>query len=105
MNFEELKQSLKNIEPVKQVKQQSSILDELSGYYTLPCSREPFEGAVIKLSGDEFYVMFQKYSNGRTENKFRDKLEKLDTWFYDKPVRVYNNYLHYVTTWLQKEQT
>lgn len=104
MNFKELKESLKKIEPVKQKKKKSRILEETTGYYTLPCSREPFEGEVIKLSGDEFYVMFQKYSVNGDEFKFRENLEKKDYWLSTKPTRVYNGWLRYVTRWLQKEQ-
>jgi len=102
MDFTELKRSIGKIQIVKTVKEKKE--DVYSGYYTLPCTKEPFLADVIKLSGPEFNAFFQEYSDGN-EDRFRAKLEKMDEWFYDKPYRVQQGWMGYVTKWLLKETT
>lgn len=77
------------------------IIEETTGYYTLPCSRDPFDGKVVKLSGDEFYLFFQLYSE-TSEYDFREKLERIDEWFLDKPYKVQSKYVEYLPKWLKK---
>ena len=99
MNLDEYlkqaKEQIRNTEIVKFEEKKNKVIEDCSGYYTLPCAKEPFEGEVIKLSGDEFYVMFQKY--GIDEFAFRDKLERFDQWFHDKPTRVQQAWLKILT--------
>lgn len=80
----------------------SILLEDLTGYYSLPFSGEPFEGDVIKLDPQSFGILFNQYSR-TTEDKFREKLERMDEWFYDKPYRVQQGWLRYITQWMQKD--
>lgn len=100
MDFEELKKSLADVEIITETKKKNTIIEDCSGYYTLPCAKQPFEGDVIKLSGDEFYVMFQRYSDN-TEEAFRERLERMDEWFHDKDYCVQKNWINYIMKWLK----
>jgi hypothetical protein len=102
--LEELKEGLRNTEIVSKPKAQSKIIEESTGYYTLPCTKEPFDGDVIKLSGDEFYLFFQRYSQ-TDEHKFREKLDRMDEWFFDKPHKVQVKWMDYVLKWLQPKES
>lgn len=79
-------------------------LNDLTGYYTLPWSGEPFEGEVIQLDKQSFNILFQNYSGGMDEWRFRQKLEKYDEWFADKPLKVYENWLKYIIDWMEKDK-
>lgn len=98
--LEKLKQELKNTEIINKPIEKK-LFEENTGYYTLPCAKEPYEGQVLKLTGDEFYLLFQRYSE-TTEQGFRDKLDRIDSWFIDKPYRVQENCLSYLPKWLIK---
>ena len=103
MDFQALKDIIKNTEIKKFSPKQSDLIENTTGYYTMPCAKEPFDGEVIQLTGDEFYVFFQKYSTV-DEHNFREKLARMDEWFFDKPYKVTRNWLSYITKWLEKEQ-
>lgn len=103
MNLEELKRNLREAPPpITKKTKKNKVIEDCSGYYTLPCSKEPFYGEVIKLTGHEFYVFFQKYSQ-TDEDTFRGRLERMDDWLADKPHRVQINWLNYVPNWLQNK--
>jgi len=77
--------------------------DPYKGYYTFPFSGEGFEGDVIQLDREAMRVLFQTYTVSG-EHKFREGLERMDEWFFDKPYRVQQKWLQYVVKWLQKEK-
>ncbi len=102
MDWQGLKDSIQTVEIKKHERKKSSIIEDCEGYYVMPCSREPFNGDVIKLTGDDFYVLFQRFSLV-DEYKFRDRLGRMDEWFYDKPYKVQKNHINYITKWLANE--
>jgi len=79
------------------------IAEQYKGYYTLPFSWEGFEGDVIKLDAESLNILYQNYSNV-DEYKFREKLRRYDSWFFDKPYNVTKNWLQHVIKWLEKEK-
>ena len=101
-------ENLKNTEEVDykkkskiQEKEKKEALDEeLNGYYSIDNSKQPFIGNVIELTGEEFNAYFQRFCDGRAEYQFREKLEKMDEWFYDKPYKVQKNWMNYIAKWL-----
>jgi hypothetical protein len=88
---------------MKHQRKKNKTYDEFEGYYTMPCTREPFEGEVIKLDGQSFNILFQNYSDG-DEFKFREKLENMDEWLSNKPYKITANWLNYIVKWLQKHK-
>jgi len=74
-------------------------------YYSLPSTKEPFDGQVIKLDADAFDYLFQNYSDGN-EYKFREQLHKMDCWFHDKPYKIYmkDGWVKHIVKWLQKPE-
>ena len=79
-------------------------LNDLQGYYSLPYSGDPFEGKVIQLDKQAFDLLFQNYSNGQDEGRFRDKLERYDLWLHDKPYKVTENWLCMICKWMEKDK-
>lgn len=77
--------------------------DRFDGYYTFPFSGESYEGDVIKLHREELRVLYQTYSHNG-EDAFRRTLDRFDGWFFDKPYKVQQKWLQYITRWLQKEK-
>jgi hypothetical protein len=98
------KEQIKNTEIVKHEKKdkRKEAYEEANDYYTIPCTKEGYEGDVIELNGEEFNVYYQKYGAGRTEAQFRDKLDRCDYWLHDKPYRVQQNWMGYVPKWMMK---
>ena len=84
-------------------KKKKEALDDIRGPYSLPCSFEAFDGEVIKLSGHEFALFFNKYSF-EDEYAFRERLECMDYWLRDKPYRISSNWLKYITQWLTRDE-
>jgi len=77
--------------------------DRFDGYYTFPFSGEPYEGDVIQLHKEQMRVLYQTYAfNG--EDRFRDKLDRYDKWLFDKPHKVQERWLNYITKWLTEER-
>lgn len=76
-------------------------------YYSLPNTKEPFNGLVIKLDEDSFDYLFQNYTT-LSEYDFREKLHRMDEWLSDKPYKLYmnNGWVNWIIKWLQpkKEQ-
>ena len=107
MNFEEYlkqaKEQIRNTEIVTYEKpnKKKEVYEEANDYYSIPNTKEGFKGDVIELNGEEFNLFFQKYSNGLTEYRFRDKLERMDNWLSDKPYKVTQNWINYIPQWLQ----
>lgn len=81
---------------------QKEILDRYKGYYTLPFSGDGFEGEVIKLDPESFNILYQRFCE-HDEHRFRTKLEKMDDWFFDKPYKVYSNWLTHILKWMERE--
>ncbi len=108
MDFEEYlrqaKEQIKNTEIVKyeKVDNRKKVYDECNDYYSIGCTKDAYEGEIIKLNGEEFNIYYQKYGNGRTEYQFRDKLDAMDYWLSDKPYRVTQNWMKYIPQWLNK---
>ena len=109
MNLEEYlkqaKEQIKNAEIAnyKKPSKKKEAYEEANDYYSIPNSKEGYAGEVIELSGEEFNVYYQKFGYGRTENQFRDKLDKMDEWFFDKPHRVQQYWIKYLPTWFKGE--
>lgn len=99
-DLEAIKEQIQNAEIINKPPPQRKIIEESTGYYTLPCTKEPFNGDVIKLSGDEFYILYQRFSYV-DEGKFRDKLHSMDEWMFNKPYRVQAKWIEYVPKWLK----
>jgi len=74
-------------------------------YYSLPCTKEPFDGQVIKLTGEDFDYLFQNYTQ-TSEDKFREKLSRMDDWLSTKHYKLYanNNWVNWVIKWLQPKE-
>jgi hypothetical protein len=72
-------------------------------YYSLPNTKEPFEGKVIKLDSAAFDYLFQNYAS-TSEYEFREKLQRYDEWLSDKPYKVYNNWVNHIVKWLNKKE-
>lgn len=101
MDFKSLIDNLQTLQPTEKF-QKKKKESEFNGYYILPCTKEPFDGAVIKLSGEEFNALFQTW--GQDEFRFREKLWKYDEWFETKAYKVQQNWLKLITTWMQKDE-
>jgi len=69
-------------------------------YYSLPNSKEPFDGLVIKLDSESFDYLFQGYAE-TDEYSFREKLHRYDEWLSTKPYKVYTNWVNHIVKWLQ----
>lgn len=107
MDFEALKEQLKNTEiknfEDERKKKKKEVIEELSDYYSIPIQKDAFNGNVIKLSGEEFNAFYQNYHNGRDAYSFREKLHKMDEWFFDKPYKVQQNWMNYIARWMSKD--
>lgn len=110
MDFEALKKSLreapalntKAMEKKRIEEKKEAIKDKLSGYYTVPSSGEGFKGDIIEYSGDEFTLLLNEFCF-YSEDRLRDKLESMDAWLYDKPLRVQQNWIKYIPKWLNND--
>ena len=75
------------------------LLEPYKGYYSFPFSGEPYEGEIINLNEEECRIFFHIEGSG-DEYKFREKLHRMDEWFYDKPYNVQVNWKKHVAKWL-----
>ena len=94
MDIEELlrqaKENIQNAEVMgdQRKEKKAEYIEDLNGHYFIPNSKQPYKGDVIKLSSEEFNAYFQRFSGGMDEYRFRDKLDNMDAWLYDKPYRI-----------------
>lgn len=79
-------------------------IEQNFGYYSFPYSGEPFNGTVVNLTKDEFKIFFEHEGNG-DERKFRERLERMDNWFVNKPYKVQQQWPHLIAKWITPIKT
>lgn len=79
-------------------------LDENGQPLAIMGDREYMDGAVIKLTADEFDLLCERYSFDGDRQKFKKLLDERDQWYGRQSYSTYRHWLKQTVDWLERNK-